>query len=268
MPDQPPPPPPPSSRSPEVTPAEPAPVPEPSGPPDWVVQQAADLHVRLSDDQWRQLSVYVHLLDEANHRMNLTAIRDPEQVWVRHILDSLTVVDFLEEVAAGTMAVDVGSGGGLPGIPLAIVRPDLKWLLIEATGKKAAFLETVCRTLGMERVRVLARRAEDVAHDRQYRGKAGIVVCRAVGVMRQLLEYTLPLLEIGGRLLAMKGPRAQAELEESGDALQLLGAGEVEVFDAWPEGSEWNTVIACVHQASLTPRAYPRHSGAAKSHPL
>ncbi|MCC5829590.1 MAG: 16S rRNA (guanine(527)-N(7))-methyltransferase RsmG [Phycisphaeraceae bacterium] len=237
-------------------------------PPSWVIEKAALLHADLGGDHWRKLAALLELIDQANAKMNLTAIRDHQQAWERHILDSLTLLDFLAPMASGQRIADVGSGAGLPGIPLAIARPDLTWLLIEATGKKARFLEETRAALELENVKVLAQRAEDAGRDPRFRQKLDAVVCRAVGPMRELLEYTLPLLTIGGVLLAMKGPKAKDELTESGDALQLLGADEVEVFDAWPEGSEWNTVVVRVVKGRATPRDYPRPAGTARRSPL
>jgi 16S rRNA (guanine527-N7)-methyltransferase len=168
----------------------------------------------------------------------------------------------------GTTLIDVGSGGGLPGVPLAIARPDIKVTLLEATGKKADFLRRCVAELPLPNARVVNDRAENAGQDKTHRQAYDVVVCRAIGPMREILEYTLPLLRVGGMLLAMKGPKAEQELAEAADALDILGAGDLKVFDAWPEGADQNTVIVSILKDRPTPREYPRKPGVPRQTPL
>ncbi len=226
------------------------------------------LGVELEDAQLDQCAHFLSLLLEANRRFNLTAIRDPAEAWPRHIVDSLTALFALQSLESGDRLIDVGAGGGLPGIPLAIARPDLQVTLLEATGKKARFLESCVEALGLTHVSVVNDRAETIGQRSEHRQRYDVAVCRAIGPMNVLLELTMPLIRVGGMLVAMKGPKAEEELRACGDGLETLGAGQVNVFDAYPEDAPWDTVIVTVCKERPTPQAYPRLPGVPKQSPL
>jgi 16S rRNA (guanine527-N7)-methyltransferase len=236
--------------------------------PDFVREELGRIGVELPEPALASLAKYLDLLLEANQRFNLTAIRERDAAWHRHIIDSRTLAPALVELEAESTLIDVGSGGGLPGVPLAIARPDLRLTLLEATGKKARFLEECAQRLPLPSVRVLATRAETAGQDKAFRQQFDVAVCRAVGPMRELLEYTLPLVRVGGMLLAMKGPKAEAELAEAGDALDALGGGELQVYSAYPEGFGLDTVIISVIKDRPTPKGYPRAPGTPRQAPL
>ncbi|MEM1446552.1 MAG: 16S rRNA (guanine(527)-N(7))-methyltransferase RsmG [Planctomycetota bacterium] len=236
--------------------------------PDFVHEDLNRLEVSLDAVTLERLDDFLTLLLEANQRMNLTAIREVDAAWSRMIVDSLTALPGLDNLPDSAAVIDVGTGGGLPGIPLAIAKPELPFTLLEATGKKCAFLQGVIDALDLTQVRVHNARAEDAGHDAGHRQRYDVAICRAVGPMPVLLELSLPLVKVGGRLLAMKGPRVEEELDASGDALVTLGAGEVAVIDAYPETFENDLVIVSVVKDSATPRAYPRASGLPKKQPL
>ena len=203
--------------------------------PAFVTADLARLSITLSADQLTQLDVYLTHLLETNKTMNLTAIREVDAAWRRLIIDSLTAVPMLDDVPTGSKMIDVGSGGGLPGIPLAIARPDLHVTLLETTGKKAKFLESCVKIVGLKNVTVVQARAETAGQDPAHRQKYDAAICRAVGPMRELLEYCLPLVKLGGVVLAMKGPEGEDELDEYGDALMALVGGEIQVIVPGPE---------------------------------
>ena len=165
-----------------------------------------------------KLGRYLDLLLEANERMNLTRIRDRAEAETFHIGDALAVLPFLPE---GEHALaDVGSGGGVPGIPLAIARPDARVVLIESVGKKADFLRATKKRLGLKNLQVYAGRAE------QYPDRSGafdVVTCRAVASMEKLLKWAKPLVKKGGVLLAMKGPKLEEELAEAAGLIETQG---------------------------------------------
>ena len=236
--------------------------------PDFVREDLRRLDLPLDDATLNRLDAFLTLLLEANERMNLTAVRDVDMAWSRMIVDSLTALPGLDELSDESCVIDVGTGGGLPGIPLAIARPDVRFTLLESTGKKCAFLEGVAEALGLANVSVLKARAEDAGRDASHRQHYDVAICRAVGPMPVVLELCLPLVKVGGRLLAMKGPKAEQELDASGDALAKLGAGDVAVIDAYPEGFENDLVIVSVFKDSPTPKAYPRIAGLPKKQPL
>jgi 16S rRNA (guanine527-N7)-methyltransferase len=236
--------------------------------PPFVPDDLSRLGVEIDGATLDRLAHYLELLLQTNQKFNLTAVRESDEAWRRHVVDSLTLLPGLEDMRDGGRLVDVGSGGGLPGIPLAICLPACEVTLIEVTGKKARFLQDVVATLGLGRVAVVAERAEVVGQDPHHRQSYDVAVCRAIGPMRELLEYTLPLVRVGGRLLAMKGPSLEEELAGAADALDALGAGEVQVVEAYPEGFDVNTVIAIIGKERPTPRSYPRRPGVPRQMPL
>lgn len=236
--------------------------------PPFVPDLLQALGVVLSADGLSRCGRYLDLLLETNKQFNLTAIREPDAAWRRHIVDSLTVLPGLAGLAAGGRVIDIGSGGGLPGIPLAIARPDLRFTLLEATGKKARFLERCATELPLPNVTVLNQRAEAAGQDPAHRQRYDAAVCRAIGPLRELLEYAMPLVRVGGVLYAMKGPSIDAELEQASDALHILGAGETQVITAYPEGAEMQTTLVIIAKERPTPKTYPRSAGTPRQTPL
>jgi 16S rRNA (guanine527-N7)-methyltransferase len=241
-------------------------------PPDSFLTRVADLGIEFEAGDAEKLGLYLELLLDANTRFNLTAITDPNEAWTRHILDSLTlvpvIVSLTESGAGGTgvspvRIIDIGSGGGLPGIPLAITLPDIQFTLVEATGKKARFLEEVARQLELSNVQVVSDRAETIGQDHvNYRERFDVVLARAVGRLPVLLELTVPLAKVEGHVLAMKGTKAAEEIEESKRALHLLHAHVIDSI-ATPTGT-----LVIIQKMRKTPRNYPRAPGEPKRSPL
>jgi len=258
--------------------------------PDFVREELAKLEIVCEESELLLLAKYLSYLLEVNKQFNLTAIRDPEQAWRRHIVDSLTLLPFLAEIepepiaqpvsgdAAPTtpiaktapfpLIIDVGTGGGLPGVPLAITMPGAHVALLESTGKKTKFLQLCEKQLPLPNVQVLAGRAEVWGQNRFHRGRYDVAVCRAMGPIGEVLECTLPFLKLGGVLLAMKGPSVEEELKSAGDALVILGAGDLQVIDAYPDAFGQNTVVVRVVKENETPHEYPRPPGTARVTPL
>ena len=233
-------------------------------PPEHVRQLLQQMKPAPTEAQWVHLAEYLDLLLETNKQFNLTSVRDLDEAWERHILDSVTAATLLPKTGA---LADVGSGGGLPGIPLAILRPDLDVALIEATAKKARFLETVVQTLGLPRVRVIQERAETVGQDPKLRGTFQVVTARAVAPLNILLELTLPLLCVGGELLAFKGQRAKEEVEEASTAARILGAAELTLRQNLA-GLHTDSALVSARKIRHTPSSYPRLPGTPKKCPL
>ena len=224
--------------------------------------QAADL--TFSEHQIAQFSRYLDLLLAANEKMNLTRIESRAAAEVGHIGDALTLLPFLPPDPH--RLADVGSGGGVPGIPLAIARPDAKVLLIESTQKKAAFLKTTIEELGLKNISVSSMRAEDVGNSSS-RETFDIVTARAVGTMVFLVEWCLPLVKKGGSLLAMKGAKITEELPAALRAIRTLGGGEPKVHPvALPETA--HHVVVEIRKVALTSHRYPRSPSSAKGQPL
>jgi 16S rRNA (guanine527-N7)-methyltransferase len=221
-------------------------------------------NVTLTDAQHAQLARYLDLLFDANARMNLTRITDRAQAELQHVADALTILPHLP--AGDFRLADVGSGGGVPGIPLAIARPDATIMLIESTKKKAAFLKSAAEALGLPNVSVSEWRAEDVAHSNS-RETFDVAVARAVATMEWLAEWCLPLVKRGGRMLAMKGPKVADELPVARRAIKLLGGGEPIVHPVDLPGTE-HRVIVEISKVAKTDARYPRPATAAKGKPI
>lgn len=234
-------------------------------PPARFFEQLESLEIQLEADEVERLSSYLAVLLEANKQFNLTAITNPDQAWMRHILDSLTLLPFVLESKA-QQVMDVGSGGGLPGIPLAIAMRQVQFTLLEATGKKAKFLQQTASVLGLKNVHVINDRAEnvgrEVAQGMTHRDRYDVVIARAVGGLSVLLELTIPLARVGGLVLAMKGAKAQEEVSAAKQALHRLHAQVVEIAET-PTGR-----IVIIEKIRPTPRTYPRAPGEPKRSPL
>lgn len=231
-------------------------------PPPEFALALAEQHIELDADDERRLAAHLDALLEANERFNLTAVRDPAQAWVRHVADSLSLVPFVAE-ASVREAVDLGSGGGFPGIPLAIAMPDVQWTLVESVGKKARFLQETVERLGLANARVQQARSEDLAAFKTgVRERMDAVVCRAVGGLASLVELAVPLLKVDGLLLAIKGEKAPEEIAAAARALKELHA-EVAATHRTPTGT-----IVAVRKLAKTSRLYPRGQGLPARKPL
>jgi 16S rRNA (guanine527-N7)-methyltransferase len=238
--------------------------------PLFVHDDLAALEFSLQPHQLEQLDAFLLRVLEANKVMNLTAIQEPDEAWRRMIVDSLTVTPGMPEASQGVIprVIDVGTGAGFPGVPLAIACPQVSFTLVETTGKKARFIQEAVAAIGLKNVAVINDRAEKIGHDAAHRAAYDVGICRAVGVLSVVLEYLMPLVKVNGRALAMKGPRAQEELEAASDALAVLGAGDVAVIEAYPESFANELVIVSVFKDRPTPRKYPREPGLPARQPL
>ena len=222
--------------------------------------------IPISEGQAGQFNAYHEMLVGANARMNLTRVpEDPAEAVDRNYLDCISPL--AGGFPAVANAVDVGSGAGFPGIPLAIMLPDTRFTLIDALGKRVDFLGQVIDRLGLN-AEALHLRAEDAARRESLREGFDLAVARAVAPMNVLCEYLLPLVKVGGRMLALKGPGLEAELEQAQNALSLLG-GEIEgVQPLVIPGRDWNHRAAWIAKTAPTPERYPRRAGAAEKRPL
>ena len=229
--------------------------------PPEVLEAARALDVPLEGALGARLGAYLHALLTANQAFNLTAITDPQDAWAKHALDSLTLVPLLRPLPAGARVVDVGSGGGLPGIPLALALPSLEFTLLEATAKKARFLEETARDLGLDNLRVHNDRAESFGRG-DGRERYDAATSRALSRLPVLLELTLPLLREGGSSFAIKGEQAEREVSEAAHALDVLH-GRVDEVRRTGTGT-----IVIVRKLAATPARYPRRPGEPKRAPL
>lgn len=219
--------------------------------------------IAFEPGELERYGAFLRLLMTANGRFNLTAIRDRESAWMRHIFDSLSLLPVIMSMERVQRMADVGSGGGLPAVPLAIALPDVRFMLIESTGKKAAFLQEAAAELGLANVEVVNDRAEVVGRDREHhRETYDIVTARAVGPLPVLLELTVPLAREGGLVLAIKGEKAAAEVEAAKAALQALHSTVIDQLRG-----ETGTIVV-IEKRRATPKLYPRRPGEPKRAPI
>jgi 16S rRNA (guanine527-N7)-methyltransferase len=227
---------------------------------------ARAIGVTLDAAQAVQLLRYRDLLRTWNARFNLTAITDDEGMRVRHFVDSLSALHVLP---GGRLTVlDVGSGAGLPGIPLKIARPDLDVTLMDSTGKKVTFCEQVIQELGLRGIRALKARAEEVAHQSDQRERYDVVIARALAALPTLLEYLLPFVRVGGLCIAMKGADAEAEAAQAARALRTLGGELARVEPVTLPGLPDARALVIVRKVRPTPALYPRAAGKPRNAPL
>jgi 16S rRNA (guanine527-N7)-methyltransferase len=238
---------------------------------DQAEQLAANIRdlfdMELTTDQIQQFAAFHRLLDEWNDKINLTTITDPDEVRVRHFLDSLTPVQVIG-FDPGDRVIDVGTGGGFPGLPLAILFPNVEMILLDSTRKKLDFVNVVVDELGLDNVSTIHGRAEDVGNDSTHRGRYDVVLSRAVALLPTLLEYLLPLAKVGGFCIAMKGESAEREVNESKRALFIL-KGDVKPLAAVNlPNTEKTHYLVTVEKMEKTPRPYPRQAGTPKRKPI
>ncbi|MEA4900260.1 16S rRNA (guanine(527)-N(7))-methyltransferase RsmG [Desulfitobacterium sp.] len=222
------------------------------------------IEIKLSDTQLEQFSLYGDLLVEWNEKMNLTSITDPQEIIVKHFLDSLTLTPWVQ----GDKVVDIGTGAGFPGVPLKIFYNDKSFTLVDSLAKRLDFLQAVIMKLNLDCVTTIHTRAEDFGRNPQYRGQFDTVVSRAVARLPVLLEYALPVLNAGGVFLAAKGSQAEDEVKESANALEVLGAQVIDIkkFNLGEEAEHRSIII--IKKIKETPRQYPRKAGTPAKNPL
>ena len=229
--------------------------------------RAAEAGIPLTAEQIGQFSVYHEMLLDWNTRMNLTALTAPEDVAVKHIIDSLTAYDAALFDGARTL-IDVGTGAGLPGIPLAVYAPQLTVTLLDSLNKRVRFLTEATAAMGLPNVRCIHARAEEAARTAEHRAAYDIAVSRAVARLPVLLEYTLPFVRVGGTLLALKGRAYAEEQKEARRAAEVLGGGRITARPVHLPGLDDVRAILTVTKERQTPAAYPRGGGAPTRRPL
>ena len=229
--------------------------------------RAAEAGIPLTAEQIGPFSVYHEMLLDWNTRMNLTALTAPEDVAVKHIIDSLTAYDAALFDGA-QMLIDVGTGAGLPGIPLAVYAPHLTVTLLDSLNKRVRFLTEATAAMGLQNVRCIHARAEEAARTAEHRAAYDIVVSRAVARLPVLLEYTLPFVRVGGTLLALKGRAYAEEQKEARRAAGVLGGGRITARPVHLPGLDDVRAILTVTKERQTPAAYPRGGGAPARRPL
>ena len=233
-----------------------------------LVQAAQVLfNVHLTGRQVIALTTYERELIEWNQKFNLTAIRDEKGIRTKHFLDSFSCVLAWKANPPANL-IDVGTGAGFPGIPLKIIYPNTKVTLVESVGKKAMFCQHIVRLLGLDGVDVINARAEDLGQMREHRERYDWGIARAVANMRVLSEYLLPLIQVGGRLLAQKGESGPAEVHSAENAIKLLGGEVRQLIPVTLPGVVDERHLVLIDKVAATPPGYPRKPGIPAKKPL
>ena len=223
------------------------------------------ISITLTQKQMDQFYDYMNLLLKWNEKINLTAITKPEEIILKHFIDSIIS---MKEIIENSKIVDVGTGAGFPGIPLKIIRPDLKITLVDSLNKRISFLEEVIEKLQLEEIEAIHARAEEFDKDNKTRESCDIATSRAVANMSVLVEYLLPLVKVGGHCMLLKGSQIEEELEQSQKALTVLG-GKVEKVDCFelPLTDIKRTIVYLLKEKN-TPSKYPRKPGTPTKDPI
>jgi 16S rRNA (guanine527-N7)-methyltransferase len=230
---------------------------------EWLDKAGVD----ITDSQFKKLSEYVDLLKNKNEELNLTAITDPHLIWVKHILDSLVAVPFFE-AKPGMRVMDLGTGGGLPGIPLAILFPSIDFTLVDSVQKKITAVEEFAYRLNLKNVRCVTGRAETLGHSTAHRDQYDLVLTRALAPLRVLIELTVPFIHFYGYVIAYKGSEYISELAVSQNAIAKLQAEPPRIFQySLPEDMGERTIIR-ITKKRTTPDTYPRRDGMPAKRPL
>ncbi|OVE77201.1 16S rRNA (guanine(527)-N(7))-methyltransferase RsmG [bacterium F11] len=225
--------------------------------------------VTLPPDGLDNFRVYLDILNTWNNRMNLTALKEPEHIALGHFADSIAAMT-LDVVfkAKGIHAIDIGTGAGFPGLPLEIVNPNWHMTLLESVSKKCDFLRAVVGAMELNRVTILSKRSEVLGHEKEYREKYDLAFSRALSNLSTLIEYSLPLLKVGGSLVAHRGRTAADEISRVDLALEQLGAEVSEVHHYEISGLAGSRSLVVIKKVKPTSKHYPRRTGIPAKRPL
>ena len=225
------------------------------------------LQITTTDKTVNKFQKYMELVLAWNEKVNLTAVTEQDEFIKKHFIDSILCADFDELKNANTV-IDVGTGAGFPGVPLALIFPDKQFLLIDSLNKRMKILEEILGELGVSNVSVLHTRAENLAHKKEYREKFDMCVSRAVANLSVLTEYCLPFIKRGGFFISYKGPSAIEELKGAGKAIKLLGGEVKDIRKKELEDFDLDHNMIIIKKERQTPNKYPRKAGVPAKEPL
>ncbi|MFZ7119737.1 MAG: 16S rRNA (guanine(527)-N(7))-methyltransferase RsmG [Eubacteriaceae bacterium] len=224
------------------------------------------INIEIKEDSLNKLYGYMEYLLEENKKINLTAIKDKKDFILKHIIDSIIMLDksILEN---GNNVIDIGTGGGFPGIPLKIVYPELKITLVDSVEKKIKFVERACNKFNID-VKLIHERIENIGRNIEHREKYDIVVSKALASLQILSELSLPLLKVGKVMITSKGPKLSEEVEKSNNALKVLGGEITSIKEMIIPSTDIKRSIVTITKVSNTPMKYPRKAGIPNKKPL
>lgn len=228
-------------------------------------KRAKQFQINLFEKEQNQFYQYMQLLLEWNTKINLTAITEPKEVLIKHFIDSISIVPYIEENAK---VLDIGTGAGFPGIPLKIVLPQNHLTLLDSLNKRINFLNEVITSLKLEGIEAIHGRAEEFCRTAERRESYDIVTSRAVAKLNVLLEYMLPFVKIGGKCICMKSLEIDEELEDAKRAIEVLGGELEEIRTITLENTDIMRKIIIIKKVKETPERYPRKAGTPAKEPI
>lgn len=234
---------------------------------DYLTEAAEAYGLCLTERMTEQFELYYELLLEWNEKINLTAITEPKEVAIKHMIDSLSCLDD-KVFPMGASVIDVGTGAGFPGIPLKIFRPDLKLTLLDSLNKRIKFLNETAGRLGLEDVACIHARAEEGARNKALRERFDVAVSRAVARLQVLAEYCMPFVRVGGHFVALKGMKYAEEARDGEKAVRLLGGAPCRAVPVHLPSLEDKRAVLYIKKVKNTPKAYPRKAGTPDKNPL
>lgn len=234
---------------------------------DTLIAGSEEFGITLKESQIEAFKKYKSLLKEWNEKINITAITEDTEIDIKHFLDSISIFK-TGKVTWGKSIIDIGTGGGFPGVPMKIIDPSLEVTLFDSLNKRLIFLNEVIDELELENITTVHGRAEEYGRKREFREKFDIATSRAVASLNILAEYALPFVKHGGYFIAMKGPDVDAEIEESLEAIKLLGGELEEKIEVTLPSSDIVHTLLVIRKKNRTPEKYPRGGGKPKKDPL
>ncbi|WP_352418571.1 16S rRNA (guanine(527)-N(7))-methyltransferase RsmG [Proteiniborus sp.] len=234
---------------------------------DTLICGISELNLDLDNDKLDKFKIYKSLLKEWNEKINITAITDDNEIDIKHFLDSLTIFK-TGKISGSKRIIDIGTGGGFPGVPIKIVEEGVEVVLLDSLKKRLKFLDEVVKELNLNNIQTLHERAEDLGNNQDYREKFDVAVSRAVASLNILSEYCLPFVKINGYFIAMKGSESEEEIKEAEKAIKVLG-GKIEdkINIRIPKSNIIHSLLV-IRKISHTPTKYPRQAGKIKKNPL
>lgn len=230
-----------------------------------LLEGVKDLGIELNMEQQNQFTNYKDLLKEWNEKINITAITDDKEIDIKHFLDSLTPSNYF---VGKKKIIDIGTGGGFPGLPLKILNNDLEVTLLDSLNKRIIFLNEVIKELKLIDIIAIHGRAEELGRTQKYREQYDVCVSRAVASLNTLSEYCLPFVKVGGLFISMKGSNIDDELKESEKAINILGGKIIKKEVIILPGSDIEHSLIIIEKKKETPTRYPRAGGKPKKNPL
>ena len=230
-----------------------------------MIDYGKEINIVFTEEQLQKFYQYMNLLIEWNEKINLTAIVEPKEIILKHFIDSLTIIKYIE---LNKSVIDIGTGAGFPGIPIKIMKEDLEITLLDSLNKRIHFLNEVIQKLELKNITAVHARIEEYAKNKQYREKFDVATSRAVANLTTLSEYMLPMVALKGMAICMKGSEISEEISKSKNSIKILGGEIVHIEEFTLPKSDYKRNLIMIEKTKQTPSKYPRKPGIPSKEPL